>query len=266
MGRPKTYKIDENYFEIIDNSNKAYILGFIFADGSVNKNNLNITIHKKDVEILEFIQKEFNSEHPIKISNVDYVRYSISNKKICSDLYNQNIIPNKTYKTNNLPYGGEFFSHFLRGLFDGDGYIGTSINAKNNDYNVCISNSYYILNELKMYLKDNLNINSYLRLRNKDSYNSAMLEFKGSLQIERFYNFIYKDSNFQLERKKIKFANSLKNAEIFKKTDYKNNGTWEKIKELYLLNISQKEISTILIMPYGSVKTCIQKMRLKNII
>lgn len=265
VGRPKIYKINEDYFEKIDNGNKAYIIGFIFADGSVNGKSLAITIHKRDIEILHFIKKELESEHPIKTYRSDFVTFSISNKKICDDLYKQNIIPNKTYLTKNLPYDGIYFKDFLRGLFDGDGCITTSL-KKINDYCISISNNYHLLNELKNFLKNELNINSYLRLRRKGNYNTGMLEFKGSLQIERFYNFIYSNGDFHLKRKEVKFIISLKNAEKHKKTDYQNNGVWGKIKELYLTNVTQKEISKILSIPYSSVRTCVQKMRIKNMI
>ena len=62
MGRPRIYTLDENYFDSIDNPNKAYIIGFIYADGSINlkRNLLTICISEKDLEILEFIKKELN--------------------------------------------------------------------------------------------------------------------------------------------------------------------------------------------------------------
>jgi hypothetical protein len=52
-------KFNEDYFEIIDTPEKAYFLGFIFADGCLIDNpkeyryKLNIKIHSKDEDILK---------------------------------------------------------------------------------------------------------------------------------------------------------------------------------------------------------------------
>ena len=54
------YILDENYFDCIDTEAKAYILGFIYADGFVGDEKFNnIVISVNDLEILEFIAKEF---------------------------------------------------------------------------------------------------------------------------------------------------------------------------------------------------------------
>lgn len=47
MGRPRKFNLNENYFKKIDSNNKACVLGFIYADGSVNKNYLSIKLSKK---------------------------------------------------------------------------------------------------------------------------------------------------------------------------------------------------------------------------
>lgn len=53
------YVLNENYFNEINTEAKAYILGFIYADGFVgNENFNNIVIAVNDLEILEFIVKE----------------------------------------------------------------------------------------------------------------------------------------------------------------------------------------------------------------
>lgn len=61
-------KLNEHYFDKIDTLEKAYILGFICADGWVsnNSNVLGFTIHNKDKEVLHFIKEELESEAPIK--------------------------------------------------------------------------------------------------------------------------------------------------------------------------------------------------------
>ena len=50
------YKYDINYFEVIDTEEKAYWLGFIYADGCIsndNKQQLIIELCKQDKIVLE---------------------------------------------------------------------------------------------------------------------------------------------------------------------------------------------------------------------
>ena len=63
----RKYSIDDNYFSKIDNQNKAYILGFMYADGAVYPRRAKLDLQIDDLYILEQIQKEMNIEMPIKI-------------------------------------------------------------------------------------------------------------------------------------------------------------------------------------------------------
>lgn len=60
------YKINENYFENIDNKNKAYWLGFIAADGNVYGNKLSIELNSKDEGHLKIFRR-FGKSKTIKI-------------------------------------------------------------------------------------------------------------------------------------------------------------------------------------------------------
>ena len=51
------YAINESYFDIIDNDSKAYILGYIAADGYVGDEHFNnVIISSNDIQILEDIK------------------------------------------------------------------------------------------------------------------------------------------------------------------------------------------------------------------
>ena len=62
----RIYKVNEDFFKCINTEEKAYILGFICADGHVEKDRLNITVSIKDRDILEKIRYAIHSNHPIK--------------------------------------------------------------------------------------------------------------------------------------------------------------------------------------------------------
>ena len=51
----RKYKVDETYFDEINTKDKAYFLGWMFADGYNNRKNqtFHLTIHSKDKNIQE---------------------------------------------------------------------------------------------------------------------------------------------------------------------------------------------------------------------
>ena len=61
----RVYKVDENFFKCINTEEKAYILGFICADGHIEKDRLNITVSIKDIGIREKIRGAMHSNDGI---------------------------------------------------------------------------------------------------------------------------------------------------------------------------------------------------------
>ena len=119
--------VDENYFEKIDTEDKAYILGFIFADGYIESHEraLTFNISKKDIDILYTIKKFTKCGNEIrKSSTKNCIRLYISSKKIVNDLKKLGVTRNKSLSINFPKLDGNLYRHFLRGYFDGDGHIG----------------------------------------------------------------------------------------------------------------------------------------------
>lgn len=95
MGRKRIYKINESYFEKINSQEKAYWLGFIYADGHVTEQSINISLQVKDINHLQKFLVSINSSHPITtyvIRDKKYCRISISNVKFCRNLKIRNWI------------------------------------------------------------------------------------------------------------------------------------------------------------------------------
>ena len=138
----RKYTLNENYFRVINTEEKAYILGFICADGYVGQDRLNICLSTVDTEILEVIRKEFNSNQPLKFyerpnpynneKSCKMVELQISSKKFVKPLLNMNLGNNKTYTLNSdiLKFIPKYLiKDFLRGYFDGDGSIFKTVPA-----------------------------------------------------------------------------------------------------------------------------------------
>lgn len=60
----RKYDISEDYFKTWSN-NMAYILGFIAADGVIQKENQRVSISQKESYILEDIKQELNTKQPL---------------------------------------------------------------------------------------------------------------------------------------------------------------------------------------------------------
>lgn len=126
------YKIhNENYFECIDTEFKAYMLGFIFADGYVGLHNdfcIALACTDDNYNVLTMFKDEIGITLDIKrCENKNGNKYYVlkfSNEKIVNDLNKLGVRKDKLQNRNAFPkISSEMYSHFIRGLFDGDGSI-----------------------------------------------------------------------------------------------------------------------------------------------
>lgn len=197
----RKYSINETYFEKVDNEKKAYILGFLYADGynQQTKNQIRLTLQGQDVHILEEIKFCLDYNKPLmKIEREKGVYYdlSINSKKISVDLVNLGCMQAKTFKIkfpakNIVPK--EQLKHFIRGYFDGDGCISL---RKTNQLNVLGTMSMIegIQNELLL----NCNINKTKIHKNGKVY---IMSYTGNKNLKEILDYMYSDSNMHLNRK-----------------------------------------------------------------
>ena len=107
------YNYNKDYFESINSSEKAYWLGFLYADGCITrfyKNeklksmSLELTLCKEDKEHLIKFNNALSSNVPIRKKLVktntkiyEEYRLVINCTKMCYDLINLKCTPNKTF-------------------------------------------------------------------------------------------------------------------------------------------------------------------------
>lgn len=156
-GNNRIHSIDLDFFNVIDSPNKAYILGLIVSDGYVD-NYTKLTFTSKDIELVELFKRELKSEHKLATyhiydnrTNKEYVRYSIqiASKKIVEDLNKLEIFSNKSFNCKMPKIPEQYFWDFIRGLFDGDGYIGKETKKKEGTLRFSIIGSTNILTSIK---------------------------------------------------------------------------------------------------------------------
>lgn len=131
MGRKnpntKYHNLDDNFFKEVNTDAKAYLLGWIASDGSLNENGCtNISINKKDKLCLENLRDIICKELHIVPKDTNLLSLSINSTTISNDICNLlNILPEKKSHIICFPELGseELKWSFLRGFFDGDGSV-----------------------------------------------------------------------------------------------------------------------------------------------
>lgn len=123
----RKYVINERFFEKIDTEEKAYWLGFIYADGNVTKNHraFQIALQNRDEGHLEKMLKSFQSTHPIFKHRDISKGVMIKNKLFVKNLVDAGICPNKSYTIKPILLRRDLQRHFWRGVVDGDGTLST---------------------------------------------------------------------------------------------------------------------------------------------
>lgn len=193
---------NSDYFEKINTKEKAYWLGFFSADGYVNQDNRSIEFCLKDKESVVLFKEAIKSKHKISCRHEKYYRLSIKDKKMSQDLLSLNLDNNKTYNYS-IPrekISKKLMSHFLRGYFDGDAYIG--INRKNIIISVTEAAKDVIF-DIKDTIKEELDVDLNIRYNNRNLYVFSVSGKKA----QKILEYIYKNSNkkIRLERKYKKF-------------------------------------------------------------
>lgn len=132
----KKYIFDERYFKTIDTEIKAYLLGFIASDGSINKSGFNIYVHEKDSDVLYRLKDKICADIPIKPNKNNLKGFSVNSILIRDDICRHlNISPGKKDSIVSIPKSipEELIIHFIRGYFDGDGSV-NQINTSSNEW------------------------------------------------------------------------------------------------------------------------------------
>lgn len=203
----RKYTLNENYFEKIDNQEKAYFLGFMYADGNVTEAqaHCNLTLQKKDKKILERFKTLLNYTGPLhQINRNKAWRLIICSSKIKKDLINKGCMPNKTFKIEfPLWLREDLKVHFIRGFNDGDG----SIFISKRKLKVSIGGR-------KDFLKAILNLSKINgHLKKYDYCKIFHLRFHSSFAVS-FCNWIYKDATIYLERKYKKYIDFMNSRKL----------------------------------------------------
>lgn len=204
-GNKQGYPRNEYYFSKIDSREKAYWLGFLYADGCVHSDNYEISINIVDKEHVQKFQQAIGAiNHTItevqdkRFSTAKTLyRFSIKDKQLHADLIKWGCVPQKTLVIDKIPnIPRDYVSHFLRGYFDGDGSL--HYLQSTNNYRISFtSGSELFLNDIQKELQTRVSIG------HTTEKNTCQLQISGRKQVERILCYLYQDSTeaTRLDRK-----------------------------------------------------------------
>lgn len=210
---------NSGYFERIDSSEKAYWLGFLYADGYVTSGDRwGLELSSVDFEHMNNLLEAFDCNCRIKTrcrNGNESCLFQIKNKRMYDSLVNAGVVRNKTCI---LEFPSQeivkeiFYADFIRGFFDGDGCVTFSESLyirperNNRKYTalrktisiVCKSKS-FLRNIMSILDRNNIHFNWFMNKRD----NLFVLQTRNSDEINNFYNFIYGTSHekIRLSRK-----------------------------------------------------------------
>lgn len=206
--RHRKYIFNNSYFHTIDCEEKAYWLGFLYADGCITNDAVILTLQANDLKhLIKFRDslENFTKEPIYRAETNSYCLY-FNSKEMINDLKHVGCMSRKTFilrfpTTNQVPT--KFIHHFMRGYFDGDGCIYVNPNKSGTNSVNIVGNKNFI-DEYKRTLFESINKKNDIKYR---FYNNNIVSFTlgGNIQIKKIYNFLYKDATIFLDRKQEKF-------------------------------------------------------------
>jgi DNA-binding transcriptional regulator WhiA len=204
-------------FETIDTEEKAYWLGFLYADGSVGskEHKIELGLAEQDLKQIEKFRDFIGIMNKISYRpTTKSYRYSFRSESCKKDLIKQGCVPKKSLilkfpTEDQVPK--DLIRHFIRGYFDGDGWF---TNTDSCFQIGLIGTEDFIkgfLDNIEIYNKEN-------KIFNVHRENGAKrYVFSAYTDVLNFLNWIYKDATIYLNRKYEHYLDFINNGSKYHK-------------------------------------------------
>jgi len=213
----RKYPIQEDFFDVIDTEEKAYVLGLLYADGynNTDRNSVSLSLKESDKEILEKVTSLIQPTKPLSYldtstqkktkgfeNSQSQYRLDITNKHVSQRLVELGC---GKAKTHNLKFPTEeqvpshLVRHFIRGYFDGDG----SVSGDKQKQFSFVGTIDFLLPLQHVLMKELDFSQTKFDKRHKDRDNNIRsLRYCGNNRCIVFRDWLYKGATIYLERKK----------------------------------------------------------------
>jgi hypothetical protein len=225
---PETDKFDDKVFDIIDTEEKAYWLGFIYADGYISSDPIDnekyarymfeCSLQLSDMNHLEKMRKFFKLRASLGIDD-HRCRLGFSSKHLWETLNNYGCTPRKSltlkfpnesmFKPSDRYSKSDLLIHFIRGYWDGDGCL--TYKRPNYPTISCVSTQDFLDGVQNVFDTDK---NIYNNEINGNTV-TKVLKYNGK-EAYNFTKLMYRNSTIYLDRKYKKY---LEYCRIFEKSD-----------------------------------------------
>lgn len=232
-------KINENYFENIDTSDKAYFLGFITGDGHIKTEKYRTTlqigaIKSTDVEILhlfnKYTQSDYNISYTKSYKNNTCSELSvlhISNQNFTKKLISQGVTQSKSKNIDFPKHIPEYLMpDYIRGLIDSDGgwhYVGKNNSSISLFFCSSVKN---FIEEFQNFLFSKLELNKPKIVNIHKKSKCFSIKYYGNLKCLKLYNYLYNNEEVPfLKRKHKRISLHLQKHNLIPKTNRYDNDT-----------------------------------------
>lgn len=218
----RIHNVDHDYFEKINTQEKAYWLGFLWADGTISKtaprcsgkNRITLSQKADNVEHLKLFA------HTIKApANIQYyvgtyngqpsARLSINSRKFCIHLERLDFdIKSRRIHVPKMPKS--LYRHFIRGYFDGDGclsvYVQKSQKTPVNRQEFSLTGNEILMLDIKQILNEQTSVSKKVCIkRYKHTDKAVSLRYGGKADIATLEYYLYNNATVYLKEKHNKF-------------------------------------------------------------
>ena len=208
--------LNHNFFAVIDAEEKAYFAGLLLADGNITLREhsqpaVRIELQKQDKYILDAFKTALETSNNVTPSRECY-RIAVHSLQLVNDLAKLGVVPNKTGRKHFLVdvISTAFQRDFVRGFFDGNGWITCTKCGKYHRYSIGFADCYDCLYELRDFLCDTLNV---FPVKIVERAGACMIIFNAKKDIASLLHFMYDNASICLRRKFIKAVDCIGNAE-----------------------------------------------------
>lgn len=204
--------INTDFFDIIDTEEKAYWLGFIYADGHLSPSQprrgavMTINLQVSDVSHLKRLADIFGRDiiygHTKSYGNkrYPYARLNVCSNRVVRSIVSHGIPYKKTLNNDVTVFDHipeELKHHFIRGVFDGDGNIHSRKGREDSIFSICGAERF--IEDLQEYMCSILGLSKTKLARREGGFTKVV--WGGKHQPLRIRDWLYADATVYMQRK-----------------------------------------------------------------
>ena len=204
----RLYFHDFDFFETIDTEEKAYWLGFMYADGYIVNNenrygedDFGLTLAEDSIDSIEKFKASIKATNPIRYDDSKgigqrQVKLVCRSQKTVNDLIDKGVLKGKSLilkPPTKVPE--ELIKHFIRGFFDGDGSLMKNVKDDYTSYGINFTTTY----EMAKWLQEILQCGNIFPDKRREA--TWYFSVGGNQQVLKICNYLYDGASIWMDRK-----------------------------------------------------------------